>query len=143
MKQNWKNISLKEACQINPPKKEVYDILNENQFVSFAPMTDLCVDKKYFIPKSEKKLKTVYNQYTFFKEGDVILAKITPCFENGKLGIATRLKNRIGFGSSEFIVYRYIVARSKMLWGNNVHRFHQIAGTIVIIFGLIVALGYI
>jgi len=44
---------------------------------------------------------------------------------------------------SEFFIYRLIVARSKMLWGENTHRFHQIAGAIVIVVGVLVALGYI
>jgi len=44
--------------------------------------------------------------YTYFAEGDVLLAKITPCFENGKLGIAKNLVNKIGFGSSEYLVFR-------------------------------------
>ena len=44
---------------------------------------------------------------------------------------------------SEFFIYRLIVARSKILWGENVHRFHQIAGGIVIVFGVLVAIGYI
>ena len=44
--------------------------------------------------------------YTYFADGDVLLAKITPCFENGKLGIARGLTNGIGFGSSEYIVFR-------------------------------------
>ena len=44
---------------------------------------------------------------------------------------------------SEFIIYRLIVYRSKILWGENVHRFHQIAGVIVIVVGALVALGYI
>jgi len=44
---------------------------------------------------------------------------------------------------SNFIIYRLIVYRSKILWGDNVHRFHQIAGLIVIVFGVLVALGYI
>lgn len=44
---------------------------------------------------------------------------------------------------SQFIIYRLMVARSKILWGENVHRFHQISGTVVIIFGALVALGYI
>ena len=44
--------------------------------------------------------------YTYFADGDVLLAKITPCFENGKLGIAQGLTNGIGFGSSEYIVFR-------------------------------------
>jgi len=44
---------------------------------------------------------------------------------------------------SNFIIYRLLVYRSKILWGEQVHRFHQIAGTIVIIVGVLVALGYI
>jgi hypothetical protein len=44
---------------------------------------------------------------------------------------------------SEFFIYRLIVARSKILWGENVHRFHQIAGGIVIVFGVLLAIGYI
>ena len=44
---------------------------------------------------------------------------------------------------SKFIIYRLMVARSKMLWGENVHRFYQITGAIVIVFGALVAIGYI
>jgi len=44
---------------------------------------------------------------------------------------------------SQFLVYRLIVARSKILWGENTHRFHQIVGAIVIVVGVLVALGYI
>jgi len=44
---------------------------------------------------------------------------------------------------SEFIIYRLLVCRSKILWGEKVHRFHQITGTMVIVFGVLMALGYI
>ena len=44
---------------------------------------------------------------------------------------------------SESFVYRLMVARSKILWGKNTHLFYQIAGAIVIVFGVFVALGYI
>ncbi len=44
---------------------------------------------------------------------------------------------------SKFIIYRLMVARSKILWSENVHRFYQITGAIVIIFGALVAFGYI
>ena len=44
---------------------------------------------------------------------------------------------------SKFIIYRLMVARSKILWGENVHHFYQITGAIVIVFGALVALGYI
>jgi hypothetical protein len=44
---------------------------------------------------------------------------------------------------SEFIVYRLLVYRSKILWSEHVHRFHQIVGIIVIVVGVLVAIGYI
>ena len=44
---------------------------------------------------------------------------------------------------SDFFVYRLLVARSKVLWGENVHRFHQITGVVVTIFGVLVAIGFI
>ena len=74
--------------------------------VSFVPMKYFGINSKSLAHKEERKLGSVYSSYTFFEDGDVLMAKITPCFENGKLGIARNLKNRVGFGSSEFIVYR-------------------------------------
>jgi len=50
--------------------------------------------------------KDVAGSYTYFADNDVLLAKITPCFENGKIGIARNLINGIGFGSSEYMVFR-------------------------------------
>ena len=44
---------------------------------------------------------------------------------------------------SQFFLYKLMVARSKMLWGENVHWFYQIVGVIVIIVGVLVALGYV
>lgn len=69
-------------------------------------MEDMGIDQKTFVPKQTKPLSEVAGSYTYFAEGDVLLAKITPCFENGKLGIAADLINGIGFGSSEYIVFR-------------------------------------
>ena len=48
-----------------------------------------------------------------------------------------------GRSKSGFIIYRLLVYRSKILWGDNVHRFHQVAGAIVIVVGVLVASGYI
>ena len=44
--------------------------------------------------------------YTYFADNDVLLAKITLFSDYGKIGIARNLVNRIGFGSSTYIVYR-------------------------------------
>ena len=48
-----------------------------------------------------------------------------------------------GLIKSDFIVYRLMTARSKLLWGVNVHRFYQIVGTIVIVVGILAVLGII
>ena len=48
-----------------------------------------------------------------------------------------------GRSKSEFVLYRLMAARSRILWGENVHRFYQIAGAMVIVVGALVALGYI
>ena len=44
---------------------------------------------------------------------------------------------------SDFIIYRILVARSKILWGENVHRFYQIIGAIVILVGVLMIIGII
>jgi type I restriction enzyme S subunit len=102
----WPSKALVEVCEIKPPKSEARQKLKDADRVSFVPMEDLGVDEKFLGPKSERKLGQVAVSYTYFADGDVLLAKITPCFENGKLGIAKGLTNGIGFGSSEYIVFR-------------------------------------
>ncbi len=69
-------------------------------------MEDLGVGQKTFAPTQTRPLDEVVGSYTYFADGDVLLAKITPCFENGKLGIADGLSNGVGFGSSEYFVFR-------------------------------------
>ena len=93
-----------EICDINPSKQEIGE-LNDDLEVTFLPM--LAVSKTgVILEKKIKRLKDVKKGYTFFKNGDVLLAKITPCFENGKKAIVKELKNNIGFGSTEFHVLR-------------------------------------
>ncbi len=96
-------VELGDLCEINPKKSEVKD---KDFEVSFVPMFDVSEQDYYFEPKQTKKISEVYEGYTYFAENDVLLAKITPCFENGKSAIARKLKNGIGFGSTEFIVFR-------------------------------------
>jgi type I restriction enzyme S subunit len=102
----WVLKSLKDICAINPPKREAKEKLHDFDLVTFLPMEDLGIEPKSVNGTKEKLLKDVAGSYTYFAENDVLLAKITPCFENGKIGIAKKLKNGIGFGSSEFLVFR-------------------------------------
>jgi type I restriction enzyme S subunit len=102
----WEEKSLSEVCDIRPPKKLAKEKLKDSDLVSFVPMKYLKVNQMYFNSEETKPLEQAYSGYVYFEEGDVVLAKITPCFENGKLGIAKDLENGIGFGSSEYVVYR-------------------------------------
>lgn len=69
-------------------------------------MNDLGEVEKTFVALEERPLSKVIGGYTYFADDDVLVAKITPCFENGKMGIATNLTNGVGFGSSEYVVLR-------------------------------------
>ena len=102
----WEAKPIGEVCTIKPPKAEAKAKIADGDEVSFAPMEDLGIGEKYLQPRRTRRLGEVSGSYTYFADGDVLLAKITPCFENGKLGVARGLTNGIGFGSSEYIVLR-------------------------------------
>jgi type I restriction enzyme S subunit len=106
LKMTWQKKTLSEVCSINPPKREARERLSTDAQVSFLPMEDMGIGDKFVQATQAKPLSVVNGSYTYFADGDVLLAKITPCFENGKLGIAKELTNGIGFGSSEYIVFR-------------------------------------
>lgn len=95
----------KLCSMINPSKSEISGLDSET-LVSFVEMASVSNDG-YIATKIDKPLSEIKNgSYTYFAEGDIIIAKITPCMENGKCAIATGLTNKIGFGSSEFHVLR-------------------------------------
>ncbi len=102
----WETVKFGDVCEIQPKKAQVKKKLADTDTVSFMPMDDLGIDEMHPIANQMKTLAEAYSSYTYFEDNDVLLAKITPCFENGKLGIATNLANGVGFGSSEYIVLR-------------------------------------
>ncbi len=102
----WPITRLGDVVSIRPPKREVRDRFSDLDQVTFIPMEDLPVRGGRVSGVKIRPLGEVYASYTYFAEGDVLLAKITPCFENGKVGVARGLVNGIGFGSSEFMVLR-------------------------------------
>ena len=102
---SWEMVELGEVCEINPKKSAIKE-LGDDTLVSFVPMEVIEENNKIFIPREKKKLSDVYKGYTYFKDKDVLIAKVTPCFENGKSAIVNGLENGIGFGSTEFIVLR-------------------------------------
>ena len=102
----WEVKKLGEVCKVNPSKKDTSIGLSNSDIVSFLPMEDLPIKACYHSPKQTRLFSEVQSSYTCFANNDVLMAKVTPCFENGKIGIASNLMNGIGYGSSEFIVIR-------------------------------------
>ena len=87
MKAGWEVKALGEVCEIAPKKALVKKTLTDEQLVSFVPMDQLGELGSHFTAKEDRPLSSVYKGYTYFCDNDVIIAKITPCFENGKMGI--------------------------------------------------------
>ena len=97
-------VPLSEAVAVNP-KIDRSQLADDTQ-VSFVPMAavgaaDGSIDADTVRPYAEVK-----KGYTHFRENDVLFAKVTPCMENGKMAVARKLKNGMGFGSTEFHVLR-------------------------------------
>lgn len=99
-----KKIRLKHLARINPTKSEISH-LDPDTKMSFVPLEDFGTDGK--IKNTETRLlQEVYDGYTYFREGDIAIAKITPSFENGKGAICSGLTNGIGFGTTELHILR-------------------------------------
>lgn len=108
----WGLTTLGECCKLNPrrPKDMTPDI--DYSFVAMPSVSeDGRIDASIERPYSE-----VCKGFTYFAENDVLFAKITPCMENGKGGVAKGLKNGAGFGSTEFHVLRPIKGASDPYW---------------------------
>lgn len=101
---HWEVKRLRHVVKTGPTKSELRNKSDEIE-VSFLPMP--AIGEKGELDLSEvKHVGDVYDGYTYFSENDVIVAKITACFENGKGAIAKRLLNGIGFGTTELYVLR-------------------------------------
>jgi type I restriction enzyme, S subunit len=81
------------------------DLKDPKLLVTFLAMADVSEAGK-ILTKHERHLNQVRKGFTYFADGDVLFAKITPCMENGKGALADGLTNGVGFGSTEFHVLR-------------------------------------
>lgn len=98
----WEVKKLKSLAELNPKKSEVAKY--RNMECSFVPMEKLRTGSIEL--DTVKIIDDVFEGYTYFKNNDIIMAKVTPCFENRNIAIAKNLVNEIGFGSSELYVFR-------------------------------------
>lgn len=101
---HWEVTRLRRIALINPVKSEIAAMPIDTE-TSFVPMEavieggGLTLDRTTTIAEAQAG-------YTYFRDGDIVVAKITPCFENGKLALAQGLTNGIAFGTTELHVVR-------------------------------------
>ena len=99
----WKVAKLKYIADFEPSCSKVESTLNEKDLITYTPME--CIKNGEF-ENREAIYSTLPNSLTKFVEGDICIAKVTPCFENGNIAIMNNLKNGFGMGSSELFVIR-------------------------------------
>ncbi len=93
---------LLDVAALNPPLGAVPA---DDELVSFLPMSAVDAEAIDAVDTETRQFREVSKGYTPFVLGDVLVAKITPCFENGKIAHAKPTR-RFGFGSTEFHVIR-------------------------------------
>ena len=99
---SWMWVRISDCIQVNPSVN-----FNDESEVSFIPMTNIEAGYKSAINLSEVKLwKDVKKNFSKFQNEDVIVAKITPCFQNRKSAIVTNLVNGYGAGTTELNILR-------------------------------------
>lgn len=99
--QGWGRAPVRILATLNP-KTDASD----DSPSGFVPMQSLGTSYRGQPRYELRAWGEIKKAYTHFRDGDVLLAKVTPCFENGKAGIVTGMPSGIGAGSSEFYVIR-------------------------------------
>ncbi len=100
---HWQCRRLRFDLKMNPSKSEIQ--LDNQDLVSFVPM-EAVGEYGGLNLDIEKELSEIGSGYTYFSDNDVVVAKITPCFENRKGAFAKGLKNGVAFGTTELHVLR-------------------------------------
>ena len=79
------------------------DGLTDESVITYTPMD--CIKNGWFI-NNTATLGSVSSSLTAYQNGDIVMAKVTPCFENGNIAIMKNLASGYGLGSSELFVFR-------------------------------------
>ena len=101
----WPVETIDVVAQVNPTLAAA-DRPDLDEIVCFVPMAAVSEETLSIEAQAERPFSEVAKGYTPFKRGDVLVAKITPCFENGKMALADNLAHELGFGTTEFHVFR-------------------------------------
>jgi type I restriction enzyme S subunit len=100
----WPTTRLRYVADLNPPVRDDLIAAPETE-VSFLPMEAIGENGSIRLDRT-RPVHEVRTGYTYFEDGDVAFAKVTPCFENGKGALMRNLEGGAGFGTSELTVLR-------------------------------------
>ncbi|WXL26873.1 restriction endonuclease subunit S [Ectopseudomonas mendocina] len=102
--EHWSVVRMRYSATLNPPVRR--DLLEDpDQEVSFLPMEAIGEDGSLNLEQNRPVVE-VRSGYSYFEDGDVAFAKVTPCFENGKGALMRGLQCAAGFGTTELTVLR-------------------------------------
>lgn len=99
--EEWEVSRVKYVSDFEPSSRR--DDLSDESIITYTPMD--CIKSGWFI-NNTAPLGSVSSSLTAYQEGDIVLAKVTPCFENGNIAIMKGLASGFGLGSSELFVIR-------------------------------------
>lgn len=102
--ERWSRVKVKHVAHLNPPRSESMHELKHDPIVTFLPMA--AVGTQGQLRGTLERAASLPPTLSYFRRGDVLMAKITPCFQNAKGGHLVRLPTAVGFGSTEFVVLR-------------------------------------
>ena len=113
----WK-VSKIKYVSIFSPSCDI-SALNEDSEITYTPME--FIKSGYFI-NNITSLGNIASSLNVYQDGDIVMAKVTPCFENGNIAIMGQLASGFGFGSSELFVLRPIDIETKYMfyWLRNI-----------------------
>jgi len=100
--EHWELTRFKYVSELNPKKSTV--TTERNELCTFLPMEKLKTDT--IILDETRVIDEVYDGYSYFADDDILIAKVTPCFENKNIAVAKGLVNGVGFGSTEINTIR-------------------------------------
>ena len=103
---HWGCVPVRRIAHVNPTRTKN---LEADSYVGYAPMEKIRCDK---MNPSKIKVSKLTSGLTYCEEGDIVLAKVTPCFENGNLAIVPHVEQGCCYASSELFVFR---AKDKVL----------------------------
>lgn len=114
--ESWEVLPLKRICRANASIADIVKTKENSELVTFLPMENV-TETGEIDCSIKKKVADVRTGFSSFAKGDVVVAKITPCFENGKGACLDDLDTDIGFGTTEFINLRpFEIVLSKYLY---------------------------